>query len=296
MRPFAWSIFALTAVLLLDVVDLTTWSGVVIVAALALAVAGGRAQPPINRTVDRRDLMAIAILYVLIVGLFRLAFEVFTTDSLVGLFLSFATGLVLGVAGPIVYQIWLRGRDLQSLGIGRRRIRETVTLGVVLAVAQFSMTLWGYSLPTPEDWVPLLVMSLVVGMFESVFFRGFIQNRLEASFGIAPGIGGAAALYALYHVGYGMGLDEMLFLLGLGVVYAIAFALSRNILVLWPLLTPVGAFFNNLEAGDIDLPWASIAGFADVAAVMVFAVWAGHRKANHGFVFRRKGDRLAVRR
>jgi hypothetical protein len=120
-------------------------------------------------------------------------------------------------------------------------------------------------------------MSLVVGLFEAIFFRGFIQNRLEASFGTGPAIAGAALLYSLYHVGYGMGVEEMWFLFGLGVVYAVIFRLTTNILVLWPLLTPLGAFFNNLEAGDIELPWASIAGFADVAAVMAVAIWLANR-------------------
>ena len=80
-------------------------------------------------------------------------------------------------------------------------------------------------------------------------FRGFIQKRLEASFGTAPGLAGAALLYGLYHVGYGMGVGEIWFLVGLGVVYAVAFRLAENVLVLWPLLTPVGSFFNNLQAG-----------------------------------------------
>jgi hypothetical protein len=95
-----------------------------------------------------------------------------------------------------------------------------------------------------------------------------------------PAVLGAAVLYSLYHLGYEMPADEMVFLFGLGVVYAIAFRLVSNILVLWPLLTPLGAFYNNFEAGDIDLPWASIAGFADVAVVMMVAVWftARHRR------------------
>ena len=109
------------------------------------------------------------------------------------------------------------------------------------------MTLLGLDLPAPEEWVPLLGMSLVVGLFEAVFFRGFVQGRLEASFGAVPAVAGAAVLYAAYHVGYGMGLSDMWFLLALGVVYAVAYRLTTNILVLWPLLTPVGAFFNNLE-------------------------------------------------
>jgi membrane protease YdiL (CAAX protease family) len=120
-------------------------------------------------------------------------------------------------------------------------------------------------------------MALVVGVFESIFFRGFIQNRLEAQFGPAFGIGTAAVLYGMYHVGYGMGGSELLFLTGLGVVYAVAFALARSLLVLWPLLTPLGSFYANVDAGDIKLPWASIAGFVDVFALMVLVGWLAAR-------------------
>jgi hypothetical protein len=126
----------------------------------------------------------------------------------------------------------------------------------------------GCWLPATENWVPLLVMSLTVGLFEAVFFRGFMQGRLQASLGSGPAVAGAASLYALYHVGYGMGAGELVFLFGLGVVYAVAYRLAENVLVLWPLLTPLGAWFSNMEAGDIQLPLASIAGFVDVLAVM----------------------------
>lgn len=80
---------------------------------------------------------------------------------------------------------------------------------LVLASVQFIITLWGYPLPRPVDWVPLLALAVTVGFFEAVFFRGFIETRLEASFGPIAGVAGAAALYAAngmaYHVGYGMG-------------------------------------------------------------------------------------------
>ena len=163
----------------------------------------------------------------------------------------------------------------------------TVGLGVLFAGVQFALTLWGYDLPAAEAWVPLLVMSLVVGAFEAVFFRGFIQGRLEASFGTVPAVAGAGGLYALYHVGYGMAADEMVFLFGLGVVYAIAFRLAGSVLVLWPLLTPLGALHANLEAGDIELPWASIAGFVDVAVVMAVLVWLAHRHQRRRVTSRR---------
>lgn len=276
IRGLAWFAYAFAALLMLDALELTVWSAAVVAAGvLLLLIPGLRSTRDATR--DRADLVAVVILYLAVVAAFRVAFEVFTTDNVLGLFLTFAGGLLLGVAGPVVYEVWMRKRDLRSLGIGLHRLPETIGAAVVLGGVQFAMTLWGYDLPAPVDWVPLLVMSLVVGFFEAVFFRGFIQNRLEAGFGTAAGIGGAAALYSLYHVGYGMGADEMWFLFGLGVVYAVVFRLTANILILWPLLTPLGAFFNNLEAGDIELPWASIAGFGDVAAAMALVIWLAHR-------------------
>jgi len=49
-------------------------------------------------------------------------------------------------------------------------------------------------------------------------------------------------------------------------------------LVLWPLLTPLGSFFNNLNSGEIQLPWEAILGFADVLGLMAAAVWCGRRR------------------
>jgi membrane protease YdiL (CAAX protease family) len=277
VRTVVWTVFSVVALLALYIDDLTLWAALVVSVALLLALVPGLRPAFTFRGVDGRDLLVIGVLYVAVVGLFRLAFTVFTTDNVLWLFLSFAFGLIIGVVGPIVYQVWMRGRDLRSLGLGFHHLRATLTLGLVFASIQFATTLWGYDLPEAVDWVPLLVMSLVVGLFEAVFFRGFIQGRLEASFGVIPAVGGAALLYAVYHVGYGMGAGEMWFLFGLGVVYAIFYRLTTNILILWPLLTPLGAFFNNLQAGAIELPWESILGFADVAIVMVVAIWLAHR-------------------
>jgi uncharacterized protein len=277
VRTVVWTVFSVAALLALNVGDLTLWAALVVPVALLLALVPGLRPAFTFRGADGRDLLVIGVLYVAVVGLFRLAFTVFTTDNILGLFLSFAFGLVIGVVGPIVYQVWMRGRDLRSLGLGFHHLRATLTLGLVFAAIQFASTLWGYDLPAAADWVPLLVMSLVVGLFEAVFFRGFIQGRLEASFGVIPAVGGAALLYALYHVGFGMGANEMWFLFGVGVVYAVIYRLTTNILILWPLLTPLGAFFNNLQAGDIELPWESILGFADVAIIMAVAVWLAHR-------------------
>ncbi|HKY49878.1 MAG TPA: hypothetical protein VJP45_01345, partial [Candidatus Limnocylindria bacterium] len=85
------------------------------------------------------------------------------------------------------------------------------------------------------------------------------------------------ALYGLYHVGYGMGLEEVGFLAGLGITYALAFRTAGSILVLWPLLTPLGSLFTQLRAADLVLPMEAILGFADVFALMVGAIWLAAR-------------------
>jgi uncharacterized protein len=126
----------------------------------------------------------------------------------------------------------VRQRPLRTLGLGTHQLRPTLMLAVVFGGVQFAMMFWGDTLPAPVDWVPLLVMSLTVRLFEAIFFRGFVQGRLEASFGTVPGVVGAAALCALHHVGYGMPIGEMTFMFGLGVVFATAYRLVDNIFVL----------------------------------------------------------------
>jgi uncharacterized protein len=282
-RWWTWAVWCGVALLALPVLSLGP-TGVLLyglgvpVSALILGAITGRLAAGREGT-DRRDLAVVAVLYVVVVLLFRLAFTVFGTGNVLGLFLCFAAGMLVGVAGPAIYTVWIRRRPLSSLGIGSRHWKSALALGVVLAAIQLGVTLVGRRLPEdPEQWVPLLVMSLTVGAFETLFFRGFIQDRLRAAGGQAVGVGGAAALYALYHVGYGMSGSELLFLFGLGTVYAGAYALVRNGLVLWPLLTPLGSFFNNLSNADIVLPWASILGFVDVLGLMVAVLWLARRR------------------
>jgi membrane protease YdiL (CAAX protease family) len=275
-RGLVWTAWTVAALLLLPFVGGAVYGAVVTASALIVCAVPG-ALPPRSRTGDRRDLLAVAVLYVVVVALLSLAFRVFTTDNVLGMFLAFAATLLVGTVGPVVWTVWVRGRPLGDLGLGVGSWRRTAGLALLFAGVQGALTLWGYDLPAAVDWVPLLVMALVVGIFESVFFRGFVQGRLEEQLGTGPAVGVAAGLYGAYHVGYGMGGADLAFLTGLGVVYAVAYALTRSVLVLWPLLNPLGSFYANLEAGEINLPWASIAGFADVAAVMAVAGWLAVR-------------------
>lgn len=282
--------FVIAGLLLLDVVGGLAYTLAVGGAGLALAVVAAAFTPGkrleiswLRSRLDPLDLVVIAALYAMVVGGFVLAFRVFTVDSVLGLFLSFGAAMLVGSVGPIVYTVWVRQRSLGSLGIGLGNWRMTAALALVFAAVQFALTLARVDYPSVQTWLPSLVMALVVGLFEAIFFRGFIQNRLEAAFGLVPAVAVAAALYGLYHVGYGMGWEEIGFLAGLGVVYAVAFRVAGSIFVLWPLLTPLGSLFNQLQASDIVLPLESILGFADIFALIVATLWLARRHARkHG--------------
>jgi membrane protease YdiL (CAAX protease family) len=277
-RRIIWVTWLIAALLFLAVGNgLIYGLTIPLTAGLLVLLAPGLVPNP-GRHVDGRDIRAVLLLYVGVVAALYLAFQVFTVERTLGLFLCYAAGLILGVVGPVIYTVWIRGRPLADLGLTTKNWRQAVGLGLALGLIQFFLTLYGYDLPAPVDWVPLLTMSLMVGLFEAIFFRGFIQTRLSASLGPIPGVVAAAALYALYHVGYGMGIREMVFLFGLGLLYGIAYACVNNVLVLWPVLIPIGSFYNNLQSGGIELPWAAIAGFVDVMAIMFAAVWIAHRR------------------
>lgn len=277
-RRIIWVTWLIAALLFLAVGNNFVYGVTVpLTAGLLVLVAPGLV-PSADRHVDGRDVRAVLVLYVGVVAALYVAFQVFTVDRTLGLFLCYAGGLLLGVVGPVIYTVWMRGRPLADLGLTTKNWRAAIGLGFILGAVQFFLTLYGYHLPAPVDWVPLLAMSLMVGLFEAIFFRGFIQTRLSASFGPVPGVVAAAAMYALYHVGYGMGVREMAFLFGLGLVYGIAYMCVNNVLVLWPVLIPLGSFFNNLRSGTIDLPWAAIFGFVDIMAIMFTAIWLAHRR------------------
>jgi hypothetical protein len=80
---------------------------------------------------------------------------------------------------PVIYTVWRRGRSLVDLGLGARNWRQAAGLGLILGAVQFFLTLYGYDLPAPVDWVALLTMSLMVGLFEAMNAASTAGNHLQ---------------------------------------------------------------------------------------------------------------------
>jgi hypothetical protein len=174
----------------------------------------------------------------------------------------------------------LRRRSPADLGITWRQLVPSLILGLLLGWDTYRETLGMQSWQPTRETVPLIVMALAVGIFEAIFFRGWLQLRFEEAFGIVPGLILASLCYSLYHVGYGMTGREMLFLFGLGMVFAAVFRLTKNIFVLWPFYTPVGSLYTNVTEG-LTMPFEATYGFLltlGLIAVLIAAAEMARRR------------------
>jgi hypothetical protein len=177
----------------------------------------------------------------------------------------------------------VRKRSLSDLGITTRWLWLSLGLQLVFAAVQYAGTLAQGGIPGFERFIPLLTLSLAIGFFEALFWRGWVLLRLEEAFGVIPAILLGSLLYAAYHVGYAMPLNEMVFLFFIGVMYAIAFRLTKNIFILWPVFQPMGQLVTLTKEG-LELPLLSSLGFVEVLIGMLVLVWLAGRYARKNAV------------
>jgi membrane protease YdiL (CAAX protease family) len=229
-----------------------------------------------------RDLVAVLVSWILVVAALYTATVVVGPDTWggIGYFLLYAVlgaGL-FGVGFPLYWTVVIRKRPLADIGFTTRWLWLSLGLQIVFAALQYSGTFAQSGFPGFERLIPLLALSLAIGFFEAVFWRGWVLMRLEASFGVLPAILLGSVLYAAYHIGYGMPLSEMVFLFFIGVMYAVVFRLTKNIFILWPIFQPMGQLVTLIKDG-LELPLLASLGFVEVLIGMLVLVWFAGRYA-----------------
>ncbi|MDD5368794.1 MAG: CPBP family intramembrane metalloprotease [Anaerolineaceae bacterium] len=223
----------------------------------------------------RITLLAILLYFCIVAGLL-VAFQVFTTTRVAMNFITFGpiTLAGLGVACPVLATTVLRKRPLSDLGITGKNLPASLILGLLLGLDTYTHTVARTEVKVNLALAPIITMVLAVGLFESVFFRGWLQMRLEEAFGILPSIVLGALLYTAYHIGYGMTWLESAPLFTFGLVFAVVYRVTRNVFVLWPLYTPVGSLYTNLLDGRV-LPFEATYGFLLTVALMAAVIVVG---------------------
>lgn len=226
----------------------------------------------------QRDTVVALLSYLLVVAGLFIAFQVFTTDRVAANFITFGplTLAALGLGLPLFYTVLVRRRPLADLGLTTYRLLPSLALSLILGWDTYRNTLATLDVAWTRAVVPLVVMVVAVGLFEAVFFRGWLQLRFEAAFGMVPGLLLGALCYSLYHIGYGMEPGELVTLFFLGVTFGAMFRLTKNVFVLWPFYTPVGGLFTNLSEG-LTMPFEATYGFLITVALMLGTVILAQR-------------------
>jgi hypothetical protein len=222
-----------------------------------------------------KDLAVMILSYLAVVATMYTAFQIVTTASVALNFILFGpvTLVVLGIIVPILYNSHVRNRPLSATGISKKYWIPSVVIGIAMGVFTYMGTLATITLPPFSQLLPVVLMAMSVGLFEAVFFRGWIQLTLEKAFGAIPAILIAPVFYSLYHIGYGMTMQEIWFLYLLGISFAVVFRITKNILILWPFYTWIGGLYTNLSEG-LALPFEASYGFINVLvwSIVIIAI------------------------
>lgn len=90
-------------------------------------------------------------------------------------------------------------------------------------------------------------------------------------FGLIPALTIGSFLYSIYHIGYGMPANEMLFLFFIGLMFAVAFRVTKSIFILWPFFQPLGQLTTLLKDGGVgtELPLIAVVGFIEALVAMM---------------------------
>lgn len=161
--------------------------------------------------------------------------------------LLFLGAILLATLLP-VWLVWHRmRRDLDDLGFTLRRVWLAVGLGAVIGLGSLP-PFWNAAAtlgidPVSQTWAQLLVV------WEPLFVYGWLQLRLRDGFGELPAPLLAALCYGLYHLGTEP-IPDTLFRVAFGLVFAIAFALTRNLLVLVPIGWGLATGLMGIAAGE----------------------------------------------
>lgn len=227
-----------------------------------------------------RDLIAVLVSWLLVTGALYISTFVIGSERgggiLYFLFYGLVTAALFGIGIPLYWTVVARKRPLADLGITTHLLGVGLVIQVVLSAVQFFAALRNNTFPPFNELLPLIALTLAIGFFEAIFWRGWVLMRLEDAFGLIPALVLGSALYAVYHVGYGMTVDEMVFLFFIGLMFAVVFRLTKSIFILWPLFQPMGQLITLMKEG-LPLPPIAALGFFEVLVVMFVLVWLAAR-------------------
>ncbi len=191
---------------------------------------------------------------------------------------------VFAVVIPVYWTVIVERQGLGALGLTLRGAFPSLLLSLGLSLIVLAPITYMRLPGVPaERWLPMAVAG-AVSLFEPLFIFGWLQLRFEKDFGILPAILMAAGCFALYHVGYLP--DAMPGEFRDAAIWAVAFRLTRNLLVTWPLLWATTSAYLCYGSNVCFFNWGMVSGSAMVFVleIVLIAIIAllGRRAAKGG--------------
>lgn len=194
-----------------------------------------------------------------------------------------------GFVVPIGHTLFVEKNPLSELGLTRRRwalnLAVNAVLAVLLALQFVAETPAGAGLSLTPAALGAVFYLMVAGIFEMLFFYGFLQLRFERAFGIIPGIVLAAAFYSFHHAGF---QPEFVKLFFVGLMYMGVFRTTRSLLIVYPFFWGVGACWDVLVqfgTAPEQLRWSNalvVLGLMALAGVYFYQKAKRHSSDGHG--------------
>lgn len=225
---------------------------------------------------------------VIISSIVLLLFAADTIANRIGFFIvrDIIMVFVLGYAFPLYYTKIIKNEAFSELGIKKENWLPSIILNVVFAI----FLLFQFIFLSDEE-VEILLSSkaigpifylMVMGIFEIIFFYGFLRQKFEDAFGIIPGIVLAALFYSFHHIGFQPEFFKLFFV---GIMYASVFRITKNALAIYPFFWGIGATWDVLVSfGAMEqLADAWIKAYIVFGLMIIFMIYLIRKvKKEHG--------------
>ncbi len=210
----------------------------------------------------------------------------FSTDSWIRIIIHDIVMVCLaGILFPVLY-IQRSGLGFTQFGLTLRRWRIFLPINLILGV--FLLCIFVYWVP-PEGFrfdsnrALTMMVILCTGVFEVIFFYGFLRTLLERAFGVIPAILLTAMFYSFHHVGF---QPEFLLLFFVGIMYALVYRAGSSFLLIYPFFWGVGASYNVLiqsgEVSTIMYPGIRFIYLSVFIILILVRAWLKSRRQNPG--------------
>ena len=186
------------------------------------------------------------------------------------------TNLGLNVLFPVWWIAYHRKQPLSELGITTRRWLPSLLIGIALAA--FS-SLGLREKAAGMDWLPHVLFNAVI-LWEPFFVFSWLQLRFDRAFGIVPGVLLAGLCFAAYHIGT-YPPAELVTLLIWGLIYAVIFRLTSNLLIVWPLVWSIASSIGTLMGG-MAFTWSQVASWSVILLIQLGFIGYTWRRQSKG--------------